>query len=206
MPSAATKKYQVPDGFCAVTNGVALPAEEVSADEHRVWLIQTPNDVNISNLDGVKISLRGGDRTSVQIGEDTYEFLKRENHSETQKLSISVQDETSEQITLVGGTFAGMATLMKEMTCLKDLPAPSSPKKLQLDYSAHESARQRFVPFGSEDVMTMSKKHKDRTDKDGEMTMSKKHKDRTDKDGDMTMSKKRKDKTEKDHKAKRSKR
>uniref|UniRef100_A0A131XMZ5 Uncharacterized protein n=1 Tax=Hyalomma excavatum TaxID=257692 RepID=A0A131XMZ5_9ACAR len=174
MPSVEAKKYQVPDGFSAATENIALPSEEISTDEHRLWLIQTPTDVNISNLDGVKISLRGGDHAVVEIGENSYEFSRKENHKDTQRLSVLLQEEEGEQLTLASGFFAGMATLTKKVVC-PEKPQDASPsKRPRLDYSAHETARQRFVPFGSDDVVTLSKRHKDKTEKTKKSKKSKK--------------------------------
>ncbi|XP_037529919.1 uncharacterized protein LOC119407129 [Rhipicephalus sanguineus] len=174
MPSAEAKKYEVPSGFSATTDNVALPAEEISSDEHRVWLIQTPTDINISNLDGVKISLRGGEHTEVQIGDNSYEFTRKEHHSDTQRMSVLLQDEGHEQLTLASGIFSGTATLTKKALC-PEKPQPTSPsKRPRLDYSAHEIARQRFVPFGSDDVVTLSKRHKDKAEKVKKSKKSKK--------------------------------
>lgn len=174
MPSAEDKRYQVPTGFSATTEGVALPAEEISADEHRLWLIQTPNDVNISNLDGVKISLRGGDHAVLQIGENSYEFTRKEHQRDTQQLSVLLQEEAGEQLMLASGVFSGMATLTKKAVC-PDKPQAASPsKRPRLDYSAHETARQRFMPFGSDNVVTVSKRHKDKVEKVKKSKKSKK--------------------------------
>ncbi|XP_050030957.1 uncharacterized protein [Dermacentor andersoni] len=174
MPSAEAKRYQVPTGFSATTDSVALPAEEISEDEHRLWLIQTPNDVKISDLDGVKISLRGGNHTVLQIGENSYEFTRNEHRGDTQRLSVLVQEETGEQLTLASGVFSGMATLTKKVVC-PDKPQAASPSKQpRLDYSAHETARQRFMPFGSDNVVTISKRHKDKVEKVKKCKKSKK--------------------------------
>uniref|UniRef100_A0A224Y6P7 Protein containing RNA polI A34 domain n=1 Tax=Rhipicephalus zambeziensis TaxID=60191 RepID=A0A224Y6P7_9ACAR len=174
MPSAAAKKYEVPSGFTATTDNVALPVEEISSDEHRLWLIRTPTDVNISNLDGMKISLKGGEHAEVQIGDIGYEFTRKEHHNDTQRLSVLLQEEGGEQLTLASGVFCGMATLTKKALC-PEIPQAASPsKRPRLDYSAHESARQRFVPFGSDDVVTLSKRHKDKAEKVKKTKKSKK--------------------------------
>uniref|UniRef100_A0A6G5ADT9 Uncharacterized protein n=1 Tax=Rhipicephalus microplus TaxID=6941 RepID=A0A6G5ADT9_RHIMP len=174
MPSVEAKKYEVPSSFSATTGNVALPVEEISSDEHRLWLIRTPTDVNISNLDGVKISLRGGEQTEVQIGDIGYEFTRKEYHSDTQHLSVLLKEEEGEQLTLASGIFCGMATLTKKALCPEIPKTESSSKRPRLDYSAHETARQRFVPFGSDDVVTLSKRHKDKAEKVKKSKKSKK--------------------------------
>lgn len=174
MPSATNKKYQVPDAFSSASDGVALPAEELDVEEHRLWLIQAPSDISISNLDGVKISLRGSNHAVVQIGESSYEFTKREDLKESQQLSVAVQDEAGQQLMLAPNVFAGMATLTKKAACPERLEAVSPSKRSQLDYTAHEAARQRFVPFGSGSVVTTGKRAKEKTEKTHKTKKSKK--------------------------------
>uniref|UniRef100_A0A224Y489 Protein containing RNA polI A34 domain n=1 Tax=Rhipicephalus zambeziensis TaxID=60191 RepID=A0A224Y489_9ACAR len=120
MPSAAAKKYEVPSGFTATTDNVALPVEEISSDEHRLWLIRTPTDVNISNLDGVKISLKGGEHAEVQIGDIGYEFTRKEHHNDTQRLSVLLQEEGGEQLTLASGVFLWLGYSYKEGIVSRD--------------------------------------------------------------------------------------
>ncbi|XP_077547339.1 uncharacterized protein LOC144159622 [Haemaphysalis longicornis] len=174
MPSATNKKYEVPAAFSAASDGVALPAEELAAEEHRLWLIQTPSDVTLSNLDGVKISLRGSNEAVVQIGENSYEFTKKEGLKESQQLSVAVQEEAGEQVMLAPSSFAGMATLTKKAACPERLEVVSPSKRSRLDYSAHEAARQRFVPFGSGNVVTTGKRPKEKPEKSHKTKKSKK--------------------------------
>lgn len=174
MPSATNKKYEVPAAFSSASDGVALPAEELAAEEHRVWLIQAPTDISISNLDGVKISLKGSNHAVVQIGENSYDFSKREDLKESQQLSIAVQEEAGQQIMLAANAFAGVATLTKKAACPEKLEVASPSKRSRLDYSAHEAARQRFVPFGSGDVVTTGKRPKEKTEKTHKTKKSKK--------------------------------
>ncbi|KAM7295587.1 uncharacterized protein ISCGN_025084 [Ixodes scapularis] len=162
MPSAATstKSYKVPSGFSSVKEN-PLSLENVGAEEKRIWLFQTPNEVNIADLNGLEISLRNSDEKVVRIGNNSYTFSRTAETEYTKTLSVAMLSNEDGQNILVPCCLAGSAVLTKKV----ELPEGFTPKVFTSRQESHgnvvhRSAHQRFTPFGSGPVVTRSKRHK----------------------------------------------
>ncbi|EEC02345.1 hypothetical protein IscW_ISCW001090 [Ixodes scapularis] len=82
-------RYKVPSGFSSVKEN-PLSLENVGAEEKRIWLFQTPNEVNIADLNGLEISLRNSDEKVVRIGNNSYTFSRTAETEYTKTLSVAM--------------------------------------------------------------------------------------------------------------------
>uniref|UniRef100_A0A0K8R9U6 Uncharacterized protein n=1 Tax=Ixodes ricinus TaxID=34613 RepID=A0A0K8R9U6_IXORI len=162
MPSAAasTKSYKVPSGFSSVKEN-PLSLDNVGTEEKRIWLFQTPNEVNIADLNGLEIFLRNSDEKVVRIGDNSYTFTRTAETEYTKSLSVAMLSNEDGQNILVPCCLAGSAVLTKKV----ELPEGFTPKVFTSRQESHgsavhHSAHQRFTPFGSGQVVTRSKRHK----------------------------------------------
>uniref|UniRef100_A0A147BI60 Putative secreted protein n=2 Tax=Ixodes ricinus TaxID=34613 RepID=A0A147BI60_IXORI len=151
--------YKVPSGFSSVKEN-PLSLDNVGTEEKRIWLFQTPNEVNIADLNGLEIFLRNSDEKVVRIGDNSYSFTRTAETEYTKSLSVAMSDEDGQNI-LVPCCLAGSAVLTKKV----GLPEGFAPKVFTSRQESHgsavhHSAHQRFTPFGSGQVVTRSKRHK----------------------------------------------
>ncbi|CAN8000987.1 unnamed protein product, partial [Ixodes hexagonus] len=141
--------YEVPSGFCPVKEN-PLSLDNVATDEKRIWLFQMPNEVNVADLDGLEIPLRGSDENVVRIAGNSYTLVKTAETEYTKGLSMAALSKEDGHNFLVPCCLAGSAVLTKKA----ELPEGFTPKVFTSQQeshanAAHRSARQRFTPFGS---------------------------------------------------------
>lgn len=154
---SGNKGYEIPSGFTSVQDGF-LKADHVFGEGKRLWLFQVPKDIKLQDLDGMKVSFK---KKGVRLREKSYEVSKNESYPDVANLNLLVSDEDGQPV-LMPANFSGVVT----MNWTPEPPEVVLEDSRRDDHaSGGECARQRFFPFGSGEIVTLSKSPKKKSKK-----------------------------------------
>lgn len=144
---------------------------QLESDATQLWLIQAPNDVDMTEFDGLKVVL-SDEHARCKMEETGREFEvivkpNDESHKSTGNSRVLLNvDDTAKELTPVVKHIAGHLSIVDNIP----IPEMDLPTNTFIKNSIPEGLRQRFVPFGAvylkdckisdDSIRVKSKKHK----------------------------------------------
>ncbi|XP_023215891.1 uncharacterized protein LOC111618565 [Centruroides sculpturatus] len=152
-----TGKFKCPEGFKEINFEIKdeLCEEDVKNEDNELWLIQTPIEMDISSLENKRISLN---KRTVFKGENSLQDGKNHEISATEIIpenllnyQLILPSKEHNKLKPVPVSFRGYLEVVETL----DLPNELNIKNVNKDIANFENLRQRFLPFGSNDALSL---------------------------------------------------
>ncbi|XP_013412560.1 treacle protein isoform X2 [Lingula anatina] len=125
--------------------------EDVMKEGKELWLIQTPVDFDVSQMDGQGVILNGSQPLKNGDKERTYEVLScRDDSLSTSNLNLLLPRKADQKLK-TGLPFSGRMTIVETV----QVPSVQIPEPVVRNYDLPPGLRQRFQPFGSDSPVEM---------------------------------------------------